>query len=420
MADLTFKTTNLLNFTDVPQGNWVLNNAAWVNDELVIQPNGYAYVDIPSTLLDQTSIYYKLYLEFTGDIDVSNSFAPTGNIYVDAEYNSGKREDYYLLLNRLSEVSVGVYEDTTILETNGTKIDSMRVWAYVNNTSSAVTISIIELYQSQDTDPSTLVDVSLEAVLAAEVMNALNVWSSLLVVDSVETNVSVKQAINPYVERRDFIKMFENTIEFREEQLNELDYEQLVLDDGQGNTYPVWYTSIPPADDAYQFVTITDPEVFIEGITPAQKDNFRYMVRTASSTAIKMAIKFLEFESGGETTTIPTIELGQGTTGDPASKWGKGYIYKDAEGLVIEYYSGVDGTLRQMKMTDDGIFFTPDIGIEVLESLEFYDDGFVPTYASGRVLWYWTKDIDGKIIQLDSNLGDTITISHNTGNIPYS
>jgi len=420
MADLTFKALNLLNFTDVPQIDWILNNAVWLNDELIIQPSGYAYVDIPPALLDQTSIFYKLDLEFTGDIDVSNSLQPTGNIYIDASYNSGKKEDYFLLLNRLSETIPGIYEDSTILETNGTKIDTMRVYVAVNNTATEVNISLIELYQSQDTDPSTIVDVSLESVLAAEVMNALNVWSSSLVVDTIETNINVKAAINPYVDRRDFVRVVENTIEFREEQLNEFDFEQLELEVQGGALIPVWYTSIAPADDAYQFITLTDPSVFIEGITEPQKEAFAYKVRTATSNLVKMAIQFLEFDiEGGGTATFPTIVMGAGTEVDPASKKGKGYIYKDVEGLVIEYYNGTTGELRQMKLTDAGIFFTPNIVAEAFEDLQYYDNGFRVTYPSGIVAWQWTKDGSNRIIQLDSNQGDVVTIGYNAGNVPF-
>ncbi len=71
----------------------------------------------------------------------------------------------------------------------------------------------------------------------------------------------------------------------------------------------------------------------------------------------KMQIKFDDVQlEDGTYTKAPVIWLGAGT-GEGLD--GKAKIFKGATGLEINYFSGVDGSLRQMMMDDDGISFTP-------------------------------------------------------------
>jgi hypothetical protein len=113
----------------------------------------------------------------------------------------------------------------------------------------------------------------------------------------------------------------------------------------------------------------------------------------------------IEPESGNY---IPMIELGAGTGTDNN---GKGYIYKGTSGLYIDYYSATDGSLRRILLNDDGVVLTP----YELESLDFYDNGFVAAYSGESVTMTWTKDGSGRITSLITEDSVTIPVTWHDG-----
>lgn len=88
----------------------------------------------------------------------------------------------------------------------------------------------------------------------------------------------------------------------------------------------------------------------------------------------KMSIYFedISYMSGDRFIQIkaPKIVLGYGE--EPGTKKGKGYIYKDNEGIKYQFYNSNE-RLIEMKMNNNGIFFTPDLfGVVTDENTEAF------------------------------------------------
>lgn len=117
---------------------------------------------------------------------------------------------------------------------------------------------------------------------------------------------------------------------------------------------------------------------------------------------VKRKIGFEEVD--GVQTPVDVYGVGNGL-GDN----GKGYIKKTVEGLVIEYRSST-GKLRQIKLTDSGVYVTPS----ALQSLQFYSNGFKAQYEGQLIAYTWTKDSEGRITRL-SNTDGIIPVTWNGG-----
>ena len=72
---------------------------------------------------------------------------------------------------------------------------------------------------------------------------------------------------------------------------------------------------------------------------------------------VKAEYSFFYDDVSGE--YVPKISLGAGSGPDD---YGKAFIYKGTDGLVLEYFSSIDGSERSISLLDSGITFTPDIG----------------------------------------------------------
>lgn len=116
----------------------------------------------------------------------------------------------------------------------------------------------------------------------------------------------------------------------------------------------------------------------------------------------KAELSFLMDDESGYYTPKLTMGAGVGQ-GD----WGKAFLYKGVAGLQIDYFSGRDGSLRRILLSDDGIFLTP----YALENLDFYATGFSARYSGETVVYTWTTDDAGRITSLRSEDGVTIPIS---------
>ena len=106
-------------------------------------------------------------------------------------------------------------------------------------------------------------------------------------------------------------------------------------------------------------------------------------------------------DPGGSGFYRPMIGVGAGTgVGDN----GKAFIYMGLDGLHICRYSAVDGSLREIILTDAGIILTP----YALESVDFYSNGFSTVYSGESIAFTWTKDESGRITSLITE--DMVTI----------
>lgn len=104
--------------------------------------------------------------------------------------------------------------------------------------------------------------------------------------------------------------------------------------------------------------------------TAASADVTAYPVYTYAYTEdVKMKLGF-RLDPGGSGFYIPVIEMGVGTG---VNDNGKGIIYKSQTGLEINYYKSTTGEIRQVKLGEDGIIFTPleDIETNNLKSVRY-------------------------------------------------
>lgn len=105
----------------------------------------------------------------------------------------------------------------------------------------------------------------------------------------------------------------------------------------------------------------------------------------------------LTFEYDG-TNHIPKITLGAGTGVEGHPSYGKGYIYKGATGLYIEYLHSVTGQSRIIKLTDEGIDLTDFEAIKYSETIaitglpQIWVQDEEPANAKAKDVWVHTDE----------------------------
>lgn len=109
-------------------------------------------------------------------------------------------------------------------------------------------------------------------------------------------------------------------------------------------------------------------------------------------------------------TYVPTIILGAGSG---TANYGKAFIYKDTNGLYIDYYKSTDGTKYTIKITDDGIDFGgfPAVTADALHQL--WVQSSEPTGAKVNDVWADTDD-PSRYDRLEITATGTHTISATT------
>lgn len=124
--------------------------------------------------------------------------------------------------------------------------------------------------------------------------------------------------------------------------------------------------------------------------TYAQEETTPYPVYSYKyNEFVKQEFTF-DYEEGNY---VPKIMLGTGT-GD--GNKGKGFIYKGATGLYIDYYTSDTGELKRIALNDDGVV----VSAYDLQSLDIYNNGFTAVYNGEMVAFTWTLDSEGKITKL--------------------
>jgi len=120
----------------------------------------------------------------------------------------------------------------------------------------------------------------------------------------------------------------------------------------------------------------------------------------------------ISFESFGETYE-PYIILGEGIGSTLDPNRGKAFIHKDTEGLLITYKKA-DGTDVYLRLGENGISLSHD----VLSALNFYSNGFIAKYGETQVGYRWTKDVQGRITQLENiYASEVVPVTWNGGAI---
>jgi hypothetical protein len=108
---------------------------------------------------------------------------------------------------------------------------------------------------------------------------------------------------------------------------------------------------------------------------------------------------------------LPTRIAGAGDGATALS--GKMIEQKRDDGYYWTYYKRGTGEKREIKLTDDAVFISP----EGLKKLDFYDNGFRAEYYAGPVAMTWQKDVNGRITKFITEDNVEIPITWNAGNM---
>jgi hypothetical protein len=94
----------------------------------------------------------------------------------------------------------------------------------------------------------------------------------------------------------------------------------------------------------------------------------------------------------------PRIIMGAGYGIPGYPERGKFVIDKNTDGGLLEYVTA-DGTKYSIEIGENGILQN---GVELLSAIDFYTNGFTAEYSGTIVGYRWTKDVDGKITELEN------------------
>jgi hypothetical protein len=224
-------------------------------------------------------------------------------------------------------------------------------------------------------------DITISNTTITQVLAAETGYIAQLTVDSVETSTKVQKYLAGDKSDVNYIKIFEQYIQFITASTDGTQEEQ--AKDRYGAL--LYWT-----DETHKGTTLdeTDYPVMIYVYDELVKAEFA-------------------FESDG-TNYVPKITLG---TGDGVlGQSAQAEIYKSQTGLEINYYRSNTGELRQIKLDDDGVFIN---GLRYeLTALNIASDSFQASYGDVVQNATLIKDVDGNITSIMSG-GVTIPISYN-------
>lgn len=276
----------------------------------------------------------------------------------------------------------------------------------------------------QEIAPEVIVEVFHKEVISANTAHLLNVWIRDLNVEFLETNFDALDIRKPAPEGnvRNCIRIKEEEIEFITQSLSDTEAMDYKNKDGD----QIYYTAINSQPDAYKYFTITSPTSIYPSLTAEQIEAFKVKVRKVLTESIKASFKFGTVNG---TTQFPLMVWGAGTDSSGSTDKGKGFIYKELDGLILRYVTST-GLTHQIKLGENGIEGIPtgeiiDIGglIELpgdaLTKASFYSNGMLLEHGTIKTGFSWTTDGAGKIISLKNQKTNvTVPISWNAGTIP--
>lgn len=275
---------------------------------------------------------------------------------------------------------------------------------------------------AQEVVQNVIVEVVEQEVITANTAHILNAWIRDLNVEFLETNFDALDVRREYPEGgiRNFIRIKEEQIEFVTQTLSETETQDYVNKDGN----QIYYTAIDEHPQAYKYFTITSPISIYQDLTEKQVDGFKVKVRKVVSESIKAAFAFGLI---GET-QYPLMRWGIGTDGSGETDNGKGFIYKELDGLVLKYITS-KGVTHQIKLGENGIEGIEtgsgekiiqninmggliEIPGQALTKADFTESGLNVEYGETKVSFTWTKDSEGRITSLyNSQTGLTVPVS---------
>ncbi|MDR2899775.1 MAG: hypothetical protein LBU94_05635 [Clostridiales bacterium] len=200
-----------------------------------------------------------------------------------------------------------------------------------------------------------IVEVAEEITDAPETNMILNAWRRNLLVEFVETNFNAIDPRKAYPEsgKREFVQINGQNIRLMASLVDLVEIGDYKTPDGN----QVYWTAIDNQPDAYKFFTITDPV----SLTPGANDlseNDKETIRERFKVKVRKQTEALpRFEITFDNThefNVPKMFWGTGNE----FGFGRGFIYKDEEGMFLTYSSRANGESYGLKLNDFGVFYT--------------------------------------------------------------
>ena len=209
-----------------------------------------------------------------------------------------------------------------------------------------------------------------------------------LTVDQLDTSDKVAKYLLEDTSDVNYIKAYDQNIEFVTASTDGTETEQ--AEDRDGN--PLYWID---EDHAATTTDVTDYPVTI------------YVYEELSKLKV-----FFKDDNG---VYIPQLELGAGGGVPGYPDRGKGFIYKDSEGLLLKFIKN-NGQEIILRLGEDGLQGSSSPLVDV----SLYDDGMFTEYDDGTIYeWAFTKDGAGKITEIYNEDTDiTTSITWNVGDKP--
>lgn len=253
----------------------------------------------------------------------------------------------------------------------------------------------------QNVAPDIIIEVIEKEVISAKTAHILNAWIRDLNVEYLETNfdaLDVRKTA-PIGNIRNCIRIHDECIDYVTQELSPTEVMDYKNKDGE----QIYYTAIKENPQAYQFFTLTMPTRIYPDLKPEQVEEFKVKVRKVLSEQVKASFKFDSTEGD---TLYPSMVWGAGTDETGLTNNGKGFIFKDLDGLVLKYITSL-GKAHEIKLGEKGIEGLPvfDLGgIDIpgipVTGIDFFQDGVDIHYGTGHKTLIWTEDSQGRMTEL--------------------
>lgn len=337
-----------------------------------------------------------------------SNYSPKVFIKLDVEYKVDivKNDYFFIVVNR--------NEKEAIINLKGQDIQSIS-FQIINNSSSTLSISKFEIYESEDVSPTQVGRLFETDAIQAKVIKTSSFFTEGLFVQMLLTNaLSRSVRVAHPGDTVDYILIEGNEIGFYTAVLGE-EQEQFTITTtiaGVPTTHTYWYQTIE-GEFAYQPITEIDPKEIHPNISDSDRDAFKYMVYKPEKISKKMSIEFASDENGNLT---PSVIYGGGTDPTGQTNNGKGFTYKNSNGFY-HIYQESDGEVCGIVMDDDGLHFK-GLADQHLENITFKDNGVKLKFTGEEGHSYeYVYDDNGNLTGLLQDSSFLTSISYEAGTI---
>jgi hypothetical protein len=365
-----FAESNILPSLD----SFTLTAGAYMdNDELILIPGSRANIRIETGEAVYKSSANKVVTRFKGEFTSIDNYIPKSFIDITVKYKEGGIQTFRLLLNNYKEVAEDFFEDTTVINTLKVGLEYIEVDIKVDSDAEYnLTVSGLELYKEALNEPiERIVEVVKIESAAIEVAYINNLQARNMTVEYVETNFDAIDPSKPYVPQRMYMRIYDNVIEYRIDEISENDLEDYKTIDGQ----QYYWSEIGEGPDAYKYKTLTDPVTAYEyrenvQLSGAEAEQLRerYKVKVRKATA--SYLKRIDTWGKRNNIDIPITIWGVGT-GSPVDSSlqefegitlmkGQTLVYKDETGYYEKYFTNTGVIVRMLRDGNQSIEFRPN------------------------------------------------------------